>query len=109
VTTSYFTAASTRQSPIMSTTLDVTLVRTPGVCGGNLRIDGTRMTVNQIVALNNQGLTAEQIVEQYPHRSLGEIFGVLAWYYEHKPEFDQELAAEATANVAAEQEHAQRQ
>lgn len=59
-----------------------------------LRIDGTRMTVNQIVALYKQGLTAEEIVEQYPRRTLREIYGVLAWYHEHKEEFDQELAEE---------------
>jgi uncharacterized protein (DUF433 family) len=84
----------------MSTILDVTLVRTPDVCGGRLRIDGTRMTVNQIVNLHQEGLSAEQIVEQYPQRSLGEIFGVLAWYHEHKSEFDLELAAEASRDVS---------
>lgn len=79
----------------MPTTLEVTLVRTPDTCGGRLRIDGTRMTVNQIVTLYKQGLSAEQIVEQYPHRTLREIYGVLAWYHEHKDEFDKELAEEA--------------
>lgn len=88
----------------MATVLDVTLVRTPGVCGGNLRIDGTRMTVNQIVTLHKQGLTADQIIEQYPHRALREVYAVLAWYYEHKIEFDEELAAEAAADEAAEQQ-----
>ena len=79
----------------MPTTLDVTLVRTPEICGGRLRIDGTRMTVNQIVTLHQQGLSAQQIVEQYPQRTLSEIYGVLAWYHEHKHEFDDELAAES--------------
>jgi uncharacterized protein (DUF433 family) len=88
----------------MATVLEVTLVRTPGICGGSLRIDGTRMTVNQIATLHNQGLTAEQIVEQYPHRTLREIYGVLAWYYEHKQEFDAELALEAAEDEAAERE-----
>ncbi|HEX3598996.1 MAG TPA: DUF433 domain-containing protein [Lacipirellulaceae bacterium] len=93
----------------MSTVLDVTLVRTPGVCGGNLRIDGTRMTVNQIVTVHKQGLSPEQIVEQYPQRTLREIYAVLAWYYEHKTEFDDELAAEAAADEAAEREYLSRQ
>jgi uncharacterized protein (DUF433 family) len=57
----------------MSTVLETNLVRTPGICGGRLRIDGTRMTVNQIVTLHNQGLSDLQIVEQYPQRSLAEI------------------------------------
>jgi len=81
----------------MSTVLETNLVRTPGICGGRLRIDGTRMTVNQIVTLHNQGLSAEQIVEQYPHRTLAEIYAVLAWYHAHKAEFDRELADEGEA------------
>lgn len=85
----------------MATVLEVTLVRTPDICGGRLRIDGTRMTVNQIVTLHRQGLSVEQIVEQYPQRSLSEVFGVLAWYHEHKAEFDQELEAEARSDEAA--------
>jgi uncharacterized protein (DUF433 family) len=79
----------------MPTVLQTTLVRTPGICGGRLRIDGTRMTVNQIVTLYKQGSSAEGIVEQYPQRTLSEIFTVLAWYHAHQEEFDAELAEEA--------------
>ena len=79
----------------MATVLETNLVRTPEVCGGRLRIDGTRMTVNQIVTLYNQGMTAEQVVERYPQRSLNEIFTVFAWYLDNKDEFDRELAEEA--------------
>ncbi|HMO83566.1 MAG TPA: DUF433 domain-containing protein [Lacipirellulaceae bacterium] len=43
----------------MPTVLATTLVRTPGICGGKLRIDGTRMTVNQIVYLHKQGFSSE--------------------------------------------------
>ncbi|MFV1969000.1 MAG: DUF433 domain-containing protein [Pirellulaceae bacterium] len=81
----------------MPTVLKTSLVRTPGICGGRLRIDGTRMTVNQIVTLHKQGLSAEQIVTQYPQRTLSEIYAVFAWYYANKSAFDKELAAEATA------------
>jgi len=77
------------------------LVRTPGVCGGRLRIDGTRMTVNQIVTLHKQGLTVPQIVETYPQRTVSDIHAVLAWYYDHRAEFDRELAEEATADELA--------
>ena len=85
----------------MPTVLESSLVRTPGVCGGRLRIDGTRMTVNQIVTLHNHGLSAEQIVEQYPQRTLSEIYTVLAWYHANKDSFDKELAAEAAAEERA--------
>lgn len=85
-------------------TVKTSLVRTPGVCGGRLRIDGTRMTVNQIVTLHNQGLNAAEIVSQYPQRTLSEIFTVLAWYHNNKEEFDKELAAEAAAAERAHHE-----
>jgi uncharacterized protein (DUF433 family) len=89
----------------MATVLETNLVRTPGVCGGRLRIDGTRMTVNQIVTLHKQGLSAEDIVGEYPHRTLSEIYTVLAWYYAHKEEFDRELVAEAEEEEQLAQEH----
>lgn len=82
----------------MPTVLATSLVRTPGICGGRLRIDGTRTTVNQIVTMHKQGLSAEQIVAQYPQRTLREIFTVLAWYHNNKEEFDKELVTEALAD-----------
>jgi uncharacterized protein (DUF433 family) len=90
----------------MSTTLATTLVRTPGVCGGKLRIDGTRMTVGHIVAMYRRGLSPEQIVEQHPQRTIGEIFAVLAWYHEHRQEFDAEMAADAERDELAAQQGA---
>ena len=90
----------------MATLLDTTLVRTPGICGGRLRIDGTRMTVNQIITLYKQGLTAQQIIEQYPQRALREIYTVLAWYHDHQAEFDEELAQEAIGDERVAKEFA---
>ena len=84
------------------------LVRTPDICGGRLRIDGTRMTVNQIVVLHKQGLSAEDIVAQYPQRSLSEIFAVLTWYHANKDEFDEELAAEASMDESAHRQTTER-
>ncbi len=89
----------------MATVLATNLVRTPGVCGGRLRIDGTGLTVNQIVTLHKQGLSAEDIFGEYPHRTPSEIYTVLAWYYAHKDEFDQELAAEAAEEERLAQEY----
>ena len=88
----------------MPTVLETSLIRTPGVCGGRLRIDGTRMTVNQIVTMHKQGLSAEEIIAQYPQRTLSEVFTVLAWYHNNKEEFDKELAAEAAADELAQHE-----
>ena len=40
----------------MPTVLETSLVRTPEICGGCFAIDGTRMTVNQIVAAEQERL-----------------------------------------------------
>jgi uncharacterized protein (DUF433 family) len=62
------------------------------------------MTVNQIVTMHKQGFTVPQIVECYPQRTPSEIYAVLAWYYAHQAEFDQELAQEAIPAERAIQE-----
>jgi uncharacterized protein (DUF433 family) len=84
----------------MPTVLETTLVRTPDICGGRLRIHGTRMTVNQIVVMHRRGLSAAEIVELYPQRTLSEIYTVLAWYHANKREFDQELDDEAAEEAS---------
>jgi uncharacterized protein (DUF433 family) len=80
----------------MSTILDSMLVRTPGVCGGRIRIDGTRITVHRIATLYRQGQTAEDIAQTYTHLSLGQIYTALAYYHANRDLIDSELA---TANA----------
>ena len=75
----------------MSVILDSLLVKTPDVCGGRLRIDGTRITVHRIATLYKQGLRAEDIVQTYPHLSYGQVYVALAYYHENQPQIDAEL------------------
>jgi uncharacterized protein (DUF433 family) len=77
----------------MSVVLDSMLVKTPGTCGGRLRIDGTRITVHRIATLYKQGQTAEEIGRTYPHLSLGQIYTALAYYHANREEIEAELAA----------------
>lgn len=78
----------------MSTTLDSLLVRTPGVCGGRIRIDGTRITVHRIAVLYKQGQNAEEVARTYPHLSLGQVYAALAYYHSNRDEVEAELAAD---------------
>jgi uncharacterized protein (DUF433 family) len=78
----------------MATALDSMLVRTPGTCGGQLRIDGTRITVNQIAVMFKKGLSAEDIVSSYRHLSLGQVYAALPYYLANRAEIDAELAEE---------------
>jgi len=77
----------------MSTTLDALLVRTPGVCGGRIRLDGSRITVHRIAVLYKQGQQAEDIAQTYSHLTLGQIYTALAYFHANRAEIDQELAA----------------
>jgi uncharacterized protein (DUF433 family) len=78
----------------MSMDLGTLLVRSPDVCGGRLRIDGTRMTVNQVVIWYKQGHTPEEIGDQYPHLTLAQIYTTLAYYHVNRDEIEEELVAE---------------
>lgn len=77
----------------MAVALDAMLVTTPGVCGGRIRIDGTRITVHRIATLYKQRRTAEDIAQTYPHLSLGQIYTALAYYHTNRQQIDLELAA----------------
>ena len=89
----------------MSTAIDTLLGRSPDVCGGRIRIDGTRVTVHQIVTCYQRGLTAEEIVEQYPHVNLAQVFAALAYYHANRDEIETAIAADAAAGDQAERNH----
>lgn len=78
----------------MAVTLDAMLVKTPEVCGGRLRIDGSRITVHRIATLYNQGHSAEDVGGVYPQLSLSQIYAALAYYHAHRDEINSELAAD---------------
>ena len=78
----------------MSTAIDTLLSRTTNICGGRIRIDGSRVTVHQIVTCYQQGLTPEEIADQYPHINLAQIYAALTYYHANRDEIDRELEAE---------------
>lgn len=78
----------------MSTEIGALLVNSPDVCGGRLRIEGTRITVNQIAVLYKQGYNPEEIADQYSHLSLAQVYTALAYYHANKEEIEADLAAE---------------
>jgi len=75
----------------MSTTLDAFLVKTPGVCGGRIRLDGTRITVHRIAALYKQGHQPEEILQTYPHLALSQVYTALAYFHANRAEIEQAL------------------
>lgn len=55
---------------------------------GVLRIGGTRVTLDTVVAAFRDGMTAEAIVEQYPSLGLADIYLVIGCFLSHQAEVD---------------------
>lgn len=70
-------------------TLDERIVKTLGVCGGKPRIDGRRITVQNIVVWHDRlGLSADEIASEYDLK-LADIYAALAYYFAHQSEVDE--------------------
>jgi uncharacterized protein (DUF433 family) len=67
------------------------IVKTPRICGGEARIDGTRISVGWIIGqMIHAGRTVDEMVEDYAHVPLtpAQIHAALAYYYDHTEEIE---------------------
>jgi uncharacterized protein (DUF433 family) len=83
--------------------------RTPGIKSGTPHIAGTGVTVRTVVRYYKLGMSPEEIVAEYPHLSLAQVYGALAYYHANRDEMDLHMAAEEAESDRIEQEHLQRQ
>src|SRR5689334_8168702 len=58
---------------------------------GVVRIGGTRVTLDTIVAAFREGATAETIAEQYPSLRLDQVYTVIGYYLRHQDEVNEYL------------------
>jgi len=63
---------------------------------GVVRVAGTRVTLDTVVAAFHDGATAEEIAEQYPSLRLADIYAVIGYYLRRQDEVDEYLAARQT-------------
>jgi uncharacterized protein (DUF433 family) len=71
------------------------IVSTPGTCGGQPRIQGTRVRVKDLVLWHERmGMSPEEIVSEWPHLTLGDVYSALAFYDDHRARIDAEMKAE---------------
>ena|SRR5713226_8385980 len=59
---------------------------------GVMRVRGTRVTLETILAAFDEGATAEEIAQQYPSISLADVYQVIGYYLRHSSELDPYLA-----------------
>jgi len=55
---------------------------------GVVRVGGTRVTLDTMVAAFKDGATAEEIVYQYPSLSLAEVYAVIAYYLQSQAQVE---------------------
>jgi len=73
------------------------IVRLEGIRGGEPMIKGTGISVRTIVERTRLGDKPEQIVEDYPHLTLAQVYDALSYYYEHPQEIEQYIAENEAA------------
>jgi uncharacterized protein (DUF433 family) len=51
---------------------------------GVMRVGGTRVTLDTVIAAFDEGATAEEIVQQYPSLELADVYSVIGYYLRHR-------------------------
>lgn len=65
-----------------------------------IRVGGTRVTLETLIAAFSEGATAEEIVQQYPSLALPDVYSVIGYYLRRPPEVEiylQQRKAQAQA------------
>ncbi len=71
------------------------IVSKPGVCGNKPCIAGTRIRVQDIYVWHElNGLTPDEIVFQFPHLTMGDVYAALAYYWDHRADIQQQMDEE---------------
>lgn len=71
----------------------------PTRCGGQPVVGGTRIRVGIILGCYRQGMSVDEIVQQYPSLKPADIHDALAYAYDHLDEIETDLAADDEATV----------
>ena len=60
--------------------------------GGSPVIKGTKFPVRSVVNyVLRQGLSPEEIVGEFSHLTLAQVYDALSYYYDHKEDIDRDL------------------
>jgi uncharacterized protein (DUF433 family) len=68
------------------------ITATPGVCGGKPCIAGTRIRVWDIASLAQAGHSPDEILADFPHITLSDVYAALAYFYDNQDAIEQQAA-----------------
>jgi len=76
----------------MATVVTDRITKTPDVCCGKACIAGHRIRVMDIVIRHeNLGMSADEIVADYPQLSLSDVHAALAYYFDNVQEIREDI------------------
>jgi uncharacterized protein (DUF433 family) len=75
----------------------------PARCGGQPVVSSTRIRVATILTCYRQGMSVEEIVQQYSTLRPADVHDALAYAYDHIDQIEADLAADDEAVVKARQ------
>jgi uncharacterized protein (DUF433 family) len=62
---------------------------------GVVRVIGSRVTLDSIVAVFDRGATPEEVVQSFPSLGLGDVYAILAWVVSRRADVDAYLGHRA--------------
>lgn len=61
-------------------------------CGGSPVIRGTKFPVRSVVNyVLHHGISPEELIKEFSHLTLAQVYDALSYYYDHKESVDQDL------------------
>jgi uncharacterized protein (DUF433 family) len=89
------TQTSASDMPTSLATSREHIVSTPDTCGGKPRIAGSRIQVKHIAIMHErQRVSADEIVSEFPHLTLADVYAALAYYHDYREVINAEIAAD---------------
>ena len=71
------------------------IISTPGIAGGKPRIDGHRITVQNIAVWHDRmGMSVDEIATDYA-LTLSQVYAALAYYHDHREAIEAAIRADA--------------
>ncbi len=71
---------------------------------GVVRVGGTRVTLDTVVEAFQEGLTPEEIQQQYPSLGLADVYAAVTYYLHHREEVETYLAERTRRRQAVRQQ-----
>jgi uncharacterized protein (DUF433 family) len=71
----------------------------PGVRGGNVIIEGTRIGVHDVVGLFVNGSTVDDIIRSFPDLKRSQVYECLAYYEDHRGVIDALIACQMSDKI----------